>query len=119
MSKLTCKLLPARPKEIVAGLVLTSPGPCACSSWGAGTATETCILLDAITCERNEVVYIPVDVSPDALDEGCDSIGCLFPDVQLQPMVANYVTHPPKLERFKGTALALYIGSSIGNFSPE
>ena len=49
----------------------------------------------------------------------CDSIGCLFPDVQLQPMVANYVTHPPKLERFKGTTLALYIGSSIGNFSPE
>jgi L-histidine Nalpha-methyltransferase len=33
--------------------------------------------------------------------------------------VANYVTHPPKLERFKGTTLAMYIGSSIGNFSPE
>jgi L-histidine N-alpha-methyltransferase len=34
-------------------------------------------------------------------------------------MVANYVTHPPKLERFKGTTLAMYIGSSIGNFSPR
>jgi L-histidine N-alpha-methyltransferase len=34
-------------------------------------------------------------------------------------MVANYVTHPPKLERFKGTTLAMYIGSSIGNFSPK
>jgi dimethylhistidine N-methyltransferase len=34
-------------------------------------------------------------------------------------MVANYVTHPPKLERFNGTTLAMYIGSSIGNFSPE
>jgi len=34
-------------------------------------------------------------------------------------MVANYVTHPPKLERFRGTTLAMYIGSSIGNFSPE
>ena len=38
---------------------------------------------------------------PDALDAACDSIGCLLPDVQLQPMVANYVTHPPKLERFE------------------
>ena len=65
------------------------------------------------------MTYIPVDVSPDALEAACDSIGCLLPDVQLQPMVANYVTHPPKLERFQGTTLAIYIGSSIGNFAPE
>jgi L-histidine Nalpha-methyltransferase len=86
---------------------------------GAGTAAKTGILLEAATRLRSEVIYIPVDVSPDALDAACDSIGYLLPDVQLQPMVANYVTHPPKLERFKGTTLAMYIGSSIGNFSPE
>src|SRR5271156_3103217 len=86
---------------------------------GAGTAAKTGILLEAATRLRSEVIYFPVDVSPDALDAACDSIGCLLPDVQLQPMVANYVTHPPKLERFHGTTLAMYIGSSIGNFSPE
>ena len=69
---------------------------------GAGTAAKTGILLKAATRLRNEVIYFPVDVSSDALDEACDSIGCLLPDVQLQPMVANYVTHPPKLERFRG-----------------
>jgi L-histidine Nalpha-methyltransferase len=86
---------------------------------GAGTAAKTGILLEAATRLRNEVIYFPVDVSSDALDAACDSIRFLLPDVQLQPMVANYVTHPPKLERFKGTTLAMYIGSSIGNFSPE
>ncbi|MFZ3342722.1 MAG: L-histidine N(alpha)-methyltransferase, partial [Terriglobales bacterium] len=86
---------------------------------GAGTAAKTGILLEAATGLRNEVIYLPVDVSSDTLDAACDSIGCLLPNVQLQPMVANYVTHPPKLERFKGTTLAMYIGSSIGNFSPE
>jgi L-histidine N-alpha-methyltransferase len=86
---------------------------------GAGTAAKTGILLKAAARLRSEVVYLPVDVSPDALDAACDSIECLLPDVQLQPMVANYVTHPPELERFKGTTLAMYIGSSIGNFSPE
>jgi L-histidine N-alpha-methyltransferase len=86
---------------------------------GAGTAAKTGILLDAATRLRNEVTYIPVDVSSDALDAACDSIGCLLPDVQLQPMVANYVTRPPELERFDGTTLAMYIGSSIGNFSPQ
>ena len=86
---------------------------------GAGTAAKTGILLEAAMHLRNEVIYLPVDVSSDALDAACDSIGCLLPDVQLQPMVANYVTHPPKLERFDGTTLAMYIGSSIGNFSPQ
>jgi L-histidine Nalpha-methyltransferase len=86
---------------------------------GAGTAAKTGILLEAATRLRDEVIYLPVDVSPDALDVACDSIGCLLPDVQLQPMVANYVTDPPKLERFKGATLAMYIGSSIGNFAPE
>jgi L-histidine N-alpha-methyltransferase len=86
---------------------------------GAGTAAKTGILLKAATRLRNDVIYFPVDVSPDALDAACDGIGCLLPDVQLQPIVANYVTHPPELERLHGTTLAIYIGSSIGNFSPE
>jgi L-histidine Nalpha-methyltransferase len=86
---------------------------------GAGTAAKTGILLDAATRLRKEVTYVPVDVSPDALQAACDSIGCLLPDVELQPMVANYVTHPPKLESFHGTTIAMYIGSSIGNFAPE
>ena len=86
---------------------------------GAGTAAKTGVLLEAATRLRDEVIYVPVDVSSDALDAACANIGCLLPDVQLQPMVANYVTHPPKLERFQGTTLAMYIGSSIGNFSPE
>jgi dimethylhistidine N-methyltransferase len=86
---------------------------------GAGTAAKTGILLEAATRLRNDVIYLPVDVSPDALDAACDSIGCLLPEVQLEPMVANYVSHPPKLDRFQGTTLALYIGSSIGNFSPQ
>jgi L-histidine Nalpha-methyltransferase len=86
---------------------------------GAGTAAKTGILLKAATRLRDEVIYYPIDVSSDALDTACDSIGCLLPNVQLQPIVANYVTHPPKLERFEGNTLAMYIGSSIGNFSPQ
>jgi len=86
---------------------------------GAGTAAKTGVLLEAATCLRDEIIYLPVDVSSDALDAACASMACLLPGVRLQPMVTNYVTHPPKLERFPGTTLAMYIGSSVGNFSPE
>ena len=68
---------------------------------------------------HGRVTYVPYDVSPDALDQACTSIESILPSVHLQPIVGNYVTHPPQLARAKGTTLALYIGSSIGNFSPR
>ena len=108
-----------RAAEIVAAACSQGSRPFRLLELGAGTAAKTGILLEAAARSRNELIYIPVDVSPDALDAACASIGCLLPDVQLQPMVSNYVTHPPRLERFEGTTLALYIGSSIGNFLPE
>jgi L-histidine N-alpha-methyltransferase len=86
---------------------------------GAGTASKTGILLDAIVRLQGEVLYMPVDVSSDALDVANESIACSLPDVRVEPIVANYVTYPPQLEAFDGTTLAMYIGSSIGNFSPE
>ncbi|MGJ5819324.1 L-histidine N(alpha)-methyltransferase [Paludibaculum fermentans] len=105
--------------EIVAAVCSRNPAPVRLLELGAGTAAKTGILLDALSRLRKRVVYIPVDVSPDALDAACDSIACLLPHVQLQPLVANYVTHPPRLGSFNGTTFAIYIGSSIGNFSPE
>jgi L-histidine N-alpha-methyltransferase len=86
---------------------------------GAGTASKTCILLEAALRVSDDVSYVPVDVCPDALELACQNIACALPEVRMQPIVRNYVTHPLQLEPFDGTTLALYIGTSIGNFSPE
>jgi dimethylhistidine N-methyltransferase len=86
---------------------------------GAGTASKTSVLLDAIVRLRGGVLYMPVDVSRDALDIARETIGSSLPGVRVEPMVGNYVTHPPQLESFAGTTVALYLGSSIGNFSRE
>lgn len=86
---------------------------------GAGSASKTGILLDAIVRMQGEVLYMPVDVSSDALDVACESITSSLPEVRVEPLVANYVTYPPQLEPLNGTTLAMYIGSSIGNFSPK
>lgn len=86
---------------------------------GAGTASKTCILLEAASRVSDDVAYVPVDVCPDALELACQNVACALPGVRMQPIVRNYVTHPLQLEPFDGTTLALYIGTSIGNFSPE
>jgi len=86
---------------------------------GAGTASKTCILLEAALRVSADVTYMPVDVCPDALELACQNVACALPEVRIQPIVRNYVTHPLQLEPVDGTTLALYIGTSIGNFSPE
>lgn len=86
---------------------------------GAGTASKTGILLKEATRVDSEVLYVPTDVSPAALDTARESISGWLKQVRVEPVVANYVTDPLQLSRFDGITLALYIGSSIGNFSPE
>jgi len=86
---------------------------------GAGTALKTILLLEAALRRSDDVCYMPVDVSYDALEQACQNIASALPEVRIQPVVRNYITRPLQLESFDGTTLALYIGSSIGNFSPE
>ena len=86
---------------------------------GAGTASKTTILLDAARRRQSAVLYAPVDVSSDALDVACSTVAARLPAVCVSPIVANYVTDPPRLDPYDGTTLGLYIGSSLGNFAPE
>jgi L-histidine N-alpha-methyltransferase len=87
---------------------------------GAGTATKTGILLAAaVRCQRT-IVYQPVDVSESALAAATENIRSNIPGVTVRCQVADYTTQALPLNRLPNTrTLALYIGSSIGNFSPE
>ncbi len=86
---------------------------------GAGSAAKTGVLLRAATQFQREVLYQPIDISPSALDEAAAAIAEKIPSVKVEPQVANYITEGYVIARPKGQkVLALYIGSSIGNFSP-
>jgi dimethylhistidine N-methyltransferase len=87
---------------------------------GAGTATKTGILLAAAVRRQRTVVYQPVDVSVTALEAATENIRSHIPGVTVRCQVADYTSQPLPLNRLPNTrTLALYIGSSIGNFSPE
>jgi L-histidine N-alpha-methyltransferase len=91
---------------------------------GAGTATKTGVLLQAAIRRQSHVLYQPVDCSASALDEARANIESNVPGVTVLPQLANYVTEPGTLALLNharplhARMLALYIGSSIGNFSP-
>jgi L-histidine Nalpha-methyltransferase len=87
---------------------------------GAGTATKTGILLAEAVRQQGSVVYQPVDVSETALAEASENILANIPGVTVRSQVADYTREALPLNRLVETrTLALYIGSSIGNFMPE
>lgn len=86
---------------------------------GAGTAAKTGVLLAAAVRRQGSVVYQPVDVSETALAVASKNIQANFSGVTVRCQVADYTREALPLDRLPGLrTLALYIGSSIGNFSP-
>jgi dimethylhistidine N-methyltransferase len=101
-------------------MVLAMRAPVTVVELGAGTATKTGVLLAAAARCQREVLYQPVDVSESALTEARRSLNAKFPGVRVEEQVANYVADGFRVEREPGhKVLALYLGSSIGNFSPQ
>jgi len=85
---------------------------------GAGTAAKTGLLLEAAVRRQGSVIYRPVDVSPTALEMAKRHLESRVPGVLVEPQVADYTRDPIPLDAGAARMLVLYIGSSIGNFSP-
>ncbi|RMH18871.1 MAG: L-histidine N(alpha)-methyltransferase [Gemmatimonadetes bacterium] len=86
---------------------------------GAGAATKTRILLDALVAVRPSVLYVPVDVAGDFLREVSHALRADYPTLEVRPLVRDIsLPFPPDfpLER---PALFALLGSTIGNFDPE
>jgi L-histidine Nalpha-methyltransferase len=87
---------------------------------GAGTATKTGLLLNAAVGLQGSVTYRPIDVSETALEEARARLEAEIPEVTVEPIVADYTEGMRQNgASHTGRKLVLYIGSSIGNFSPS
>jgi len=97
--------------QVAAGV----PKGAAVVEFGAGSATKTPILLEAIA----PAAYVPVDISGDYLEQSARELQERFPSIEVIPVVADFarpfalpggIEHLPKLGFFPG--------STIGNFIP-
>lgn len=85
---------------------------------GAGTATKTCTIINAILQRQKTLTFYPVDVSPDALAAAVHHLTRKHGALTVKPLVADYTAGLPEIESVRGRKMVLYIGSSIGNFEP-
>ena len=85
---------------------------------GAGSASKTRVILDAMRESGNAVQYVPVDVSAECLAETARRLRDEYPGMQIDPAVADFSSDLrfPVIER---RALFAFLGSTIGNFIEE
>ena len=83
--------------------------------FGAGSATKTPLLLEAIA----PAAYVPVDISGDYLEQSAAELQQRFPSLQVLPVVADFARPfglPPEIAHLP--KLGFFPGSTIGNFVP-
>lgn len=86
---------------------------------GAGSADKTRLLLDEILRRPTvNATYIPVDVSADFLANSAQQLRAEYPALHTLPVAADFLTQfalPPH----PLPALHAFLGSTIGNFTPD
>ena len=84
---------------------------------GAGSATKTSLLLEALLARQPTALYTPVDVSPTALRLAVAELR-RFRRLRVRPILARYPEDLVLPERSAERRLVVFLGSNIGNYDP-
>ena len=103
-------------KQILPDIAARVPSGTAVVEFGAGSATKTPLLLEAV----RPAVYVPVDISGDYLRESAAEVDARFPSIRVEPVVADFA-RPFELPASIADIpkLGFFPGSTIGNFVPR
>jgi dimethylhistidine N-methyltransferase len=84
---------------------------------GSGASEKTRIVLDAA---RDLAAYVPIDISPTALNEAAERVRADYPSLKVLPVIGDFEhLAPPPLEAGQGRRIGFFPGSTIGNLTPE
>jgi dimethylhistidine N-methyltransferase len=101
--------------DIMPQVAARVPKGAAVVEFGAGSATKTPILLEAIA----PAAYVPVDISGDYLEQSAGQLRQRFPSLEIVPVSADFARPfalPDEFEQLP--KLGFFPGSTIGNFVP-
>ena len=102
--------------EILPDIATRVPAGTAVVEFGAGSATKTPLLLEAI----KPAAYVPVDISGDYLRESVAEVAGRFPAIAVEPVVADFAKPFELPARIADLPkLGFFPGSTIGNFVPR
>lgn len=87
---------------------------------GAGDGKKTRIILDSLLQRYGDVLYVPIDISESAVQCLLGELGQEYTSLGVQGLVTDYFAGLRWLSGSNSSRnLVLFLGSNIGNFSPE
>ncbi|MGI4872374.1 MAG: L-histidine N(alpha)-methyltransferase [Janthinobacterium lividum] len=94
--------------------------PLAVVELGAGDGLKTKLLLRALLAlpAAPALTYVPVDISPSAIEELVATLRQELPALPTAPLVAEYSAALAALSARPEPKAVLFVGSNIGNFTP-
>ena len=90
--------------------------------FGSGSATKTRRIIETILDQQRELLFMPIDISPSALEASAKQLLQTYPSLSVEAYAGDYFTGLKTLSKTPRTSeriLALFLGSNIGNFDPE
>jgi L-histidine N-alpha-methyltransferase len=85
---------------------------------GAGSAAKTRVILDAMATDDG-ALFVPIDVSAEFLRETAAAVRTEYPSIRVVPLVADISNGFDLPESLPRPVLHAFLGSTIGNFSPD
>jgi L-histidine Nalpha-methyltransferase len=98
--------------------IAEATGACELVELGSGSSTKTRFLLTAYQKAGFPLDYVPIDVSSSILEESAISLLEDYPSLQIRGLVGTYKNALENLPSSSSTRMAIFLGSSLGNFSP-
>jgi dimethylhistidine N-methyltransferase len=103
-------------RDIAGEISSAIPPGAALVEFGSGASTKTRIVLDAAP---QLAVYVPIDISPEALAGASDAIRAHYPGLTVAPLVEDFTRALNLPADAAGRpVVGFFPGSTIGNFTP-
>ncbi len=116
LTRAETEILEAYAPEMVAALGV----PIEFVEFGSGSARKTRLLLSAAAAVQGAVTYRPIDISPVALEMSATALVAEYETLTVKAYASDYIAllASRRLE-LEGRAIALFLGSNIGNYEPS
>ncbi|NJL82292.1 MAG: L-histidine N(alpha)-methyltransferase [Chloroflexaceae bacterium] len=103
-----------------AGAIAELTGPCELVELGSGSSTKTRLLLDAYQTLGYPLRYVPVDVSAGMLRASAQTLLQEYDSLKISALAGTYELALARLlPSVLPARLLVFLGSTLGNFSPQ
>jgi L-histidine Nalpha-methyltransferase len=107
-------------EQHAAEIVVQLPRLTSIAEFGSGSAVKSRYLIAAVLARQQSLHYQPIDISPEILRQSAKALLESYAGLSITGYVCDYLQQMPALERREdGQVLVLFLGSNIGNYTPE